>query len=320
MMSSTTASDSRGSAAIFLAGGLLGMAVAGSTALALARRSASMTTTTTTTSTSTTSTRVAAAPDATASPPPARRRHARDHHKPHRERQRKQSNVEVEPLHEVPMESSSDDDDDATTTTTPTQTQPMPSRSSAGGSGSGGVVTLDADVTSGNVDDTSDAERDGAGYDSTGMRPSPSSKTHHQHHRHRRRGSADLLLAQGEQDARGISRTGGDNDKGKGDHDGAIPRYTPGNRATKKAWTPRSPGQVEAAGEASEFTEYSGAFYTLVPIRPRRRGERRSLRTFAGVSLRPPLGFNPHPRRLSTPPDAFQLHPAIALYGTTLRV
>ena len=30
----------------------------------------------------------------------------------------------------------------------------------------------------------------------------------------------------------------------------------------------------------------SGAFYTLVPIRPRRRGERRSLRTLPGVSLR----------------------------------
>ena len=29
-----------------------------------------------------------------------------------------------------------------------------------------------------------------------------------------------------------------------------------------------------------------GAFYTLVPIRPRSRGERRSLRTFPGVSLR----------------------------------
>ena len=48
---------------------------------------------------------------------------------------------------------------------------------------------------------------------------------------------------------------------------------------------------------------------TLVPIRPRRRGERRSLRTFAGVSLRPSLAFNPRPRRLSTPTDAFQLHP-----------
>ena len=41
---------------------------------------------------------------------------------------------------------------------------------------------------------------------------------------------------------------------------------------------------------------------TLVPIRPRSRGGRRSLRTFPGVSLRPPLGFNPDtPRRLSTP-------------------
>jgi hypothetical protein len=45
-----------------------------------------------------------------------------------------------------------------------------------------------------------------------------------------------------------------------------------------------------------------GAFYlTLVPIRPRSRGERRSLRTLPGVSLRPPLGFNPRPRCLSTP-------------------
>jgi len=47
-----------------------------------------------------------------------------------------------------------------------------------------------------------------------------------------------------------------------------------------------------------------GAFcLTLVPIRPRRRGERDSLRTFPGVSLRPPpLAFNPGtPRRLSTP-------------------
>ena len=44
--------------------------------------------------------------------------------------------------------------------------------------------------------------------------------------------------------------------------------------------------------------------FTLVPIRPRSRGERRSLRTFSpGVSLRPgSLAFNPDtPRRLSTP-------------------
>jgi hypothetical protein len=46
------------------------------------------------------------------------------------------------------------------------------------------------------------------------------------------------------------------------------------------------------------FTDYKGAFYTLVPIRPRCRGERRSLRTFAVLSLRPPLAFNPRPRRL----------------------
>ena len=59
---------------------------------------------------------------------------------------------------------------------------------------------------------------------------------------------------------------------------------------------------------------------TLVPIRPRRRGERRSLKTFSpGDSLRPgSLGFNPRPRRLSTPPDAFQLHPDVRSYGTTI--
>ena len=61
-----------------------------------------------------------------------------------------------------------------------------------------------------------------------------------------------------------------------------------------------------------------GAFYvTLVPIRPRRRGERRSSRTFPGVSLRPPLAFNPRPRRLSTPSDAFELHPDMRSYKTT---
>jgi len=62
----------------------------------------------------------------------------------------------------------------------------------------------------------------------------------------------------------------------------------------------------------------SGAFYTLVPIRPRSRGGRRSLRTFPGASLRPPLAFNTRPRRLSTPSDAFQLHPDIRSYGTIL--
>jgi beta-phosphoglucomutase-like phosphatase (HAD superfamily) len=50
---------------------------------------------------------------------------------------------------------------------------------------------------------------------------------------------------------------------------------------------------------AAKAAGMHGAFYcTLVPIRPRRRGERRSLRTFPGVSLRSSLGFNPRPRRL----------------------
>ena len=45
-----------------------------------------------------------------------------------------------------------------------------------------------------------------------------------------------------------------------------------------------------------------GAFiFTVVPIRPRWRGKRQSLRTFAVISLLPPLGFNPRPRCLSTP-------------------
>jgi hypothetical protein len=65
-------------------------------------------------------------------------------------------------------------------------------------------------------------------------------------------------------------------------------------------------------------SHFQGAFYTLVPVRPRSRGERRSLRTFPGVSLLPPLGFDPRPRRLSSPTDAFQLHPDVRSYGTTL--
>jgi DNA polymerase III epsilon subunit-like protein len=77
---------------------------------------------------------------------------------------------------------------------------------------------------------------------------------------------------------------------------------------------PGVPSFVRAAELLEEFVDEArrrGAFYTLVPIRPRRRGERRSLRTFASASLRPPPAFNPRPRRLSTPPDAFELHPDI---------
>ena len=38
-----------------------------------------------------------------------------------------------------------------------------------------------------------------------------------------------------------------------------------------------------------------------------------------GASLRSSLPFNPRPRRLSTPTNAYELHPDIASYGTTLR-
>ena len=66
-----------------------------------------------------------------------------------------------------------------------------------------------------------------------------------------------------------------------------------------------------------------GAFYTLVPIRPRSRGERRSLRTFAVVPLRPgSLAFDPDtPRRLSTPLlTPFNSTPISSLvWATTLR-
>ena len=48
-------------------------------------------------------------------------------------------------------------------------------------------------------------------------------------------------------------------------------------------------------GQARSISHWS-------PIRPRRRGERRSLRTLPGDSLRPgSLAFNTRPRRLSTP-------------------
>jgi len=70
-------------------------------------------------------------------------------------------------------------------------------------------------------------------------------------------------------------------------------------------------------------TVCEGAFYhlTLVPVRPRRRGERRSLRTFSpGASISPPRvprWFQS--RHTSTPfnsaSDAFQLHPDVRSYG-----
>ena len=90
---------------------------------------------------------------------------------------------------------------------------------------------------------------------------------------------------------------------------------------TNNAMTPdRAKKFTRAYGEyLDELLAYLGAFcLTLVPIRSRRRGERRSLRTLPGASLRPPLAFNPRHRRLSTPTDAFQLHPDVRLYRTHL--
>ena len=77
---------------------------------------------------------------------------------------------------------------------------------------------------------------------------------------------------------------------------------------------------VDGARSHPREVERRGAFYlTLVPIRPRRRGERRSLRTFSpGVSLRPgSLAFDPDaPRCLSTPLlTPLNSTPTFALYG-----
>ena len=78
---------------------------------------------------------------------------------------------------------------------------------------------------------------------------------------------------------------------------------------------------LRADERASAAEEKARSISTLVPIRPRSRGEHRSLRTLPGASLRPSPAFNPDtPRRLSTPTDAYQLHPDVALNdGTTLR-
>ena len=70
----------------------------------------------------------------------------------------------------------------------------------------------------------------------------------------------------------------------------------------------------------NSYADASGAFYlTLVPIRPRSRGERRSLRTFSRRLSPPTPRFQSPP---STPfnsaSDAFELHPDVRSYGTAL--
>jgi hypothetical protein len=73
-------------------------------------------------------------------------------------------------------------------------------------------------------------------------------------------------------------------------------------------------GTLRAADEIIDEGHFIGKARSVhwFPLRPRSRGERRFLRTLPGVSLRPgSLAFNPRPRRLSTPTDAFQLHPRL---------
>jgi len=79
--------------------------------------------------------------------------------------------------------------------------------------------------------------------------------------------------------------------------------------SSKRQWmaTQEKFNAADVAEEALNKAR-SVVYLTLVPIRPRRRDERRSLRTFAFVSLRPsPLAFNPDtPRRppFNSTPDA----------------
>jgi hypothetical protein len=67
--------------------------------------------------------------------------------------------------------------------------------------------------------------------------------------------------------------------------------------------------------ETRRRIEHKVFYLTLVPVRRRSRGERRSLRTFAVASLHPSHAFNPRPRRLSPSTDAFELHPDIIAQG-----
>jgi hypothetical protein len=89
--------------------------------------------------------------------------------------------------------------------------------------------------------------------------------------------------------------------------------------SSKRQWmaTQEKFNAADVAEEALNKAR-SVVYLTLVPIRPRRRGERRSLRrTFSpGVSLRPsPLPFDPdtprHPPFNSTPDAPFNSTPTL---------
>ena len=78
----------------------------------------------------------------------------------------------------------------------------------------------------------------------------------------------------------------------------STPRRDGGSRRCRRRRTRRT-SAISSSSRANAVR--ASSFLTLVPIRPRSRGERRSLRTFAGASIRPRHAFNPRPRRLSTP-------------------
>ena len=76
--------------------------------------------------------------------------------------------------------------------------------------------------------------------------------------------------------------------------DGVIPAIGPGEAGAAAA-LPSAADAFRSGSASASIALALGAFvFTLVPIRPRWSGERRSLRTFPGVSLRPgSLAFNP---------------------------
>ena len=88
------------------------------------------------------------------------------------------------------------------------------------------------------------------------------------------------------------------------------------------SYTPAVTGLYRVSATASAYVSH-----TLVPIRPRRRGERRSLRTLPGASLRPPLAFNPRPPCFqlhltpfnSTPPSLCMERPSVDVAKTARR-
>eukprot|EP00982_Pelagococcus_subviridis_P015900 31436-Pelagococcus_subviridis.AAC.10 len=107
-------------------------------------------------------------------------------------------------------------------------------------------------------------------------------------------------------------------EEGKSDRDGGGGRGTFAAGPTRRAsalgarggvgeGTRRSRKQLRGGGSGKSVMGGGGgggvrSRFTPVPVRPRRRCESRSLRTFAVASLRPRHGFNPDtPRRLSTP-------------------